>query len=43
MKTVRTGILLIALLLIAGALLPKWLQFLCTMESNRAFRLSLPR
>ena len=33
MKTVRTGILLIALLLIAGALLPKWLQFLCTMAA----------
>ena len=33
MKTVRTGILLIALLLIAGAFLPKWLQFLCTMAA----------
>ena len=33
MKTVRNGILLIALLLIAGALLPKWLQFLCTMAA----------
>ena len=33
MKTVRTGILLMALLMIAGAFLPKWLQFLCTMAA----------
>ena len=33
MKTVRIGIFLMGILLIVGILLPKWLQFLCTMAA----------